>query len=181
MTNIDWSKAPEGATHYRVGANFPWHNFNSKSFYSDIIKGWMPYGRHDHFERAMAGAIPRPTEQPQWNGEGLPPVGTECEVTHSGLVGAWERVCVCSDIIELDEEGFPKVAMLTLTDNLHRKRGSGWFLCNATDRDVKFRPIKSDRDQQIDALLSVIQSLPINGNSAAIAQKLYDKGVRVEI
>ena len=165
MTNIDWSKAPEGATHYRAGVESPWHNSDSKSFYSESIKCWMPYGRHDHFENAMLYAIPRPTEQPQWSGEGLPPIGTEVEYYSAAHDGEWFK----GKVLGYHDK---YVWMLESHDNEP---------CTYSISELQFRPIKSERDQQIDALLSVIQSLPFFSNSRDIVAEMYDKGVRVEI
>lgn len=73
---IDWSKAPEGATHYnhtcsgwykvtRIGAVFFWYGHTSE---------WRPARFWDDRKH---DCIPRPTT-PSWSGEGLPPVGVVC-------------------------------------------------------------------------------------------------------
>lgn len=85
MEQIDWSKAPEGATHYLprgvAGNNACWYIIRDNdmavmraSVDNDGWK-WRPIDRYDrkHF---IPAAIPRPTT---WNGKGLPPVGTVCE------------------------------------------------------------------------------------------------------
>lgn len=89
MDVIDWSKAPEWATvrlrnvadssllawaeSYNTGSRFKRDDFDSESP-SLIIDAWT--------QIAM-----RPSS-PAWNGEGLPPVGTVCEVMDADI-GDW--------------------------------------------------------------------------------------------
>ena len=90
MNEINWSKAPEGATHYnhtcsdwykvtRIGVVFFWNGHISEwrtaRFWDDR--------KHD--------CIQRPTT-PSWSGEGLPPVGVVCEAKW-GRTG-WARCVV---------------------------------------------------------------------------------------
>lgn len=77
MSNVDWSKAPEGATHWMPDSQYWQEGF------------WKREGEANYFfedgEWAFSGAKPfghpalvtRPA--PQWNGEGLPPVGASVE------------------------------------------------------------------------------------------------------
>lgn len=81
MTQIDWSKAPEGATHFlpeqvargwvacwykNVGGIWFARNKNDLDWYPD----------NDYQEVFIPLLIER---QPEWTGEGLPPIGTVCE------------------------------------------------------------------------------------------------------
>lgn len=78
MSNVDWSKAPEGATHWMPESHEWQEGF------------WKREGEVNYFfeggEWACSGARPfghpalvkRPAA-PQWNGEGLPPVGAAVE------------------------------------------------------------------------------------------------------
>lgn len=78
MSNVDWSKAPEEATHWMPGSQYWQEGF------------WKREGEANYFfeggEWAFSGAKPfghpalvkRP-DTPQWNGEGLPPVGAVVE------------------------------------------------------------------------------------------------------
>jgi hypothetical protein len=76
--NIDWSKAPEGATHGRkTYAGFDWYKVVDGNFCCS--------SRHGHWEPAvtsmsMCEIRPIATE---WMGEGLPPVGTVCEINYA--------------------------------------------------------------------------------------------------
>lgn len=147
----------------------------------DPVNGWVgsPVINID-FYRALIPVNELMAQLPKWNGEGWPPVGTECEVTHKGLNGQWRRVRVCSGLIEFDAYEYPRVAMVSLQDDAYSKRGEPWFLGNATDRDVKFRPFKSEREKAIDEMVAVWK--PTMGRFAeekrGLAEMLYDAGYR---
>ena len=77
--NIDWSKAPEGATHagsfkgkfscwYKLGSGWAWEYMSGLSFSWEKVSGNLP----------ASDLIERPKKQDAWDGEGLPPVGTVC-------------------------------------------------------------------------------------------------------
>ena len=78
--NIDWSKAPEDATHkdpdtdcfYRLVKDV-WHlvcDDGESCVSSSLYNG----------ETNPSDLIERPKKQEAWNGEGLPPVGTLCDM-----------------------------------------------------------------------------------------------------
>lgn len=82
MTQIDLSNAPEGATHYgpavqHLVAN--WFQFDGADYFLWDGRCWM---------KMSNGIQPLRKETlialPTWNGSGLPPVGTVCEVEHCG-------------------------------------------------------------------------------------------------
>lgn len=96
--NIDWSKAPEGTTHYAF-AQYPW----VASWYivkGDDIASWLDDGEDSSWgwrkidsqdrECILPRLIPRPVAA-VWTGEGLPPVGTVCE---TNVDGTWEESTV---------------------------------------------------------------------------------------
>jgi len=95
--NIDWNEAPEGATAWdaRPHAEKTWMRRNwrpNRGWDYWGINHWIHYGEiPEEQERQM---IHRPLQQP-WNGEGLPPVGTVCEV--KGCIShylKWNKVTV---------------------------------------------------------------------------------------
>lgn len=94
MSQIDWSKAPEGTTGAMVA------NFTSERNFPGRIE-WIPSdepARDVYTEGPDAWTYyeaPKP-----WNGEGLPPVGTVCEMHIDGH--GWERGTVACHI-QLDE------------------------------------------------------------------------------
>lgn len=78
MTDIDWSKAPEGATHWQP------ENLMLRAAWIKEVKGivyfWMPGAAHwTEYDRDMddlGDLVPRPADSTgAWTGEGLPPVG----------------------------------------------------------------------------------------------------------
>ena len=77
MNEIDWSKAPEGATHYCT-RNRLFYKFDGAGRGQCTSKGaiWGSCGDIDGYEPAEL--TPRPPS-PAWNGEGLPPVGEYIE------------------------------------------------------------------------------------------------------
>ena len=87
MNEIDWSKAPEGATHYNHTC-FDWYKVGSHEPFFWNGRAWAParfWDDHKH------DCIQRPTT-PSWSGEGLPPVGVVCEAKW-GRTG-WSRCVV---------------------------------------------------------------------------------------
>lgn len=81
MTQIDWSKAPEGATHHLC-----WAEDGSDGFFgSDAGDRFMDCNNSGEYvcKQHLHWWIvkERPTKAAEWNGTGLPPVGTVCEVT----------------------------------------------------------------------------------------------------
>lgn len=80
MEKIDWRKAPNGATHYRMGSVLPWRMLEDGEWYC-----WEP-----DEENWIAISDPMPEQylpiddHAEWTGEGLPPAGTVCEWAHAG-------------------------------------------------------------------------------------------------
>ena len=79
MSNVDWSKAPEGATHYVAGCGFFKTDLAGWFVCDDGEKVWRKtlYESPENFYW-WGNAVQRPAA-PQWNGEGLPPVGAVVE------------------------------------------------------------------------------------------------------
>lgn len=85
MKSIDWGTAPSGATHYNTSCIYPWLKESPPSYFDSGV--WVEYNsdcayRKYHFDKA----VKRPqemkneeTESKEWDGSGVPPVGTVCE------------------------------------------------------------------------------------------------------
>lgn len=77
------SKIPEGATHtapngtYRMARGSLWHGYADGDWV--YIEGASP-----HFYTKIQA-------DPEWDGEGLPPVGVEIEVKHKDATPEWAR------------------------------------------------------------------------------------------
>lgn len=81
--NIDWSKAPEGATHFApdgCGVSARWFDMSV----GELGAVWYESKWHTiKYTANRQDLIARPTPiTAEWNGEGLPPVGTVCEINH---------------------------------------------------------------------------------------------------
>lgn len=83
--SIDWSKAPEGATHWDPVDENWLREFGGKAFnWSSSTKRWVTKGwQYPDDLSIMPRLMQRPPVQP-WAGECLPPVGTVCEFKSVG-------------------------------------------------------------------------------------------------
>ena len=153
MTDIDWSKAPEGATHKHP---FAWYKrVEDKWFFvPNGAEDWKP-SIHQWTDDEFTAV--RPTEQPQWNGEGLPPVGTVCNIK---IDGGTQGVIV-AHVMDKHRQG----AIIQCENE--------WWYGEAKS----FTPIKTERDQQIDAIEAIIYRSECETTSAA--ERLYNAGFRI--
>lgn len=75
--SIDWSKAPEEATHGR-------QTFSGPEFYKHVDGVFCFLTASGKWEPAVSSprvCVARPVEPaPEWDGKGLPPVGAVCEI-----------------------------------------------------------------------------------------------------
>lgn len=85
LKEVDWSKAPEGATHYNAKCSHPWLRETPASYFAEDKKDWVEYSRNQFAMDDLSNAVKR---QQEWDGSGLPPVGTVCEY-RLGEDGAW--------------------------------------------------------------------------------------------
>ncbi|HEP9417234.1 hypothetical protein [Pseudomonas aeruginosa] len=101
--SIDWSKAPEGATHWEPSGpsfNEGWmkKEGNEWFYWSEGTKRWFQ-GKLSCNVSAEREATFEARPQEAWNGQGLPPVGTEVEANFTvtdttGTHYHWRRVIV---------------------------------------------------------------------------------------
>ena len=81
MSEIAWSKAPEGCTHYVVGSTAPYEKRVGDNwwYWSVGREAWIAMSNigDQRLVEGLLAIIPRPS--PAWNGEGKPPVGTVCQ------------------------------------------------------------------------------------------------------
>ncbi|ENT2762068.1 hypothetical protein N0387_31375 [Pseudomonas aeruginosa] len=84
--SIDWSKAPEGTTHYHIGEDInPWRKIEGTVAYENYRGKWL---RVNSFNEGCMPDYYVPIPQETWNGQGLPPVGIECEFSlNLGSIG----------------------------------------------------------------------------------------------
>ncbi|ALP47830.1 TPA: hypothetical protein L5597_004152 [Pseudomonas aeruginosa] len=85
--SIDWTKAPEGTTHYHIGEDInPWRKIEGTVAYEHYRGKWL---RVNSFNEGCMPGYYVPIPQETWDGQGLPPVGTVCEVKHRDI--GWVR------------------------------------------------------------------------------------------
>lgn len=79
MTDIDWSKAPEGTTHCMPSAQ-EWYKQTDQA-YKWLSDGWALIANDLGEFRWSSDLIESPSP---WTGDGLPPVGVEVKFSHKG-------------------------------------------------------------------------------------------------
>ncbi|EOZ0650985.1 hypothetical protein ACP6OV_003350 [Cronobacter muytjensii] len=126
-------------------------------FRLQMADDWLPdCVTREQYEAALAAA-----QQPVWDGEGLPPVGCECEVS---VCGGWEP----GRIVFSDENiGVAYVCESTLSPTLDCVSGFSAL--------KHFRPIRSEADKRRDAIISAIEQ--VNNqcpHSDAVPYAVYD-------
>ena len=171
MSGIDWSKAPEGATHAAAGG---WRCWADCWYKLDAEGNWFAYLMHqeDVWDKnsgpgGREDLAKRPS--PAWNGEGLPPVGIECERALSPTVRKITTICGHS------------------TDGAYASFYDGDGLMGWGD-DCKFFPLRTlgqiaedERNKACDRMYGVIlDNVPEDRrkNGSDIVEALYDAGLR---
>lgn len=174
MTDIDWSKAPEG---YPLWLEYLEEALNADSARRLAGGEWVA-DKGDRYETTRGTFWSKPSEgfyqiherPPAWNGAGLPPLGTVCECRDSG--GTWRQVKITAiaekGVCFVDEEGF----------EIYIQHGD------------RFRPIRTeaqiaaeDREKAIEQMEPVAAEAWRNCQSGddmitVICRALYDAGYR---
>lgn len=116
MSKIDWSKAPEWANGHGLvahhGITEVWISMEQYAVVGAEDRAY-PYGggTGDHRHNFTQGQVQYITPRPgQWDGTGLPPVGTVCERRfHDNEGSSWQRVTITAHghkkIMCLEETG----------------------------------------------------------------------------
>ena len=177
MSDIDWSKAPEGATHYNGNKSRGWR-WMQKSPGGQ----WFFFHEGDQEWRAQGGSFPegedKLVERPAsaWTGTGLPPVGTVCEVDYC------EKWCRCEVIAHFQQR---KGIVAAFTVNL----GDGVKALDAFGAEY-FRPIRTPEQIAKEERKKAIEKMePIAADAwrncqggddmiTCICVALYDSGYR---
>lgn len=174
MTQIDWSKAPEGATHYGEGNHCkfwakdvrPGISYQFSNVYHDGPTGWMiRLGDPDY---------PITSIIPDWTGEGRPPVGTVCEVEHCGK---WIK---CEIIAHFQQESAQVAAFIFSPYSGNPKlKELAYYIADS------FRPTRTpeqiaaaERAKECDKMFGIMCAVDREGNRSDMAEALYDAGYR---
>lgn len=160
--NIDWSKAPEGATH----AGNMRGSVHRQCWYKFELGYWF-FTYDDKWERldAIPGHTPLIDRPHAWTGECLPPVGTVCEFRSKS------EDCVI----------WRKAEVMYLTRDTIVLRFDETFAECAGYPDVfLFRPIRTPEQIEIDLRAATIKGMVISCNGLGVerAGVLYDAGYR---
>ncbi|HBO3494048.1 TPA: hypothetical protein L4S61_002190 [Pseudomonas aeruginosa] len=85
--SIDWTKAPEGATHWEPKSYYFAEGWmrkvgNEWSFWSEASESWVRGTLTCNVSAEREATFEARPQEP-WNGQGLPPVGTVCEYKYT--------------------------------------------------------------------------------------------------
>lgn len=178
--NIDWSKAPEGATHkdpdtdcfYKLVKDI-WHMICGDG--ESVVSASLYNG-----ETKPSDLIGRPNKQDSWYGEGLPPVGTVCEVLWNESRVEYLR----TKVFGVNEHGQP---IHRFDEGPKKYQYQADVLRTASGTQV-FRPIRTaeqvaaeEREKAIEEMVfGVCGCEPDGGNTSAfmVCGFLYDAGYR---
>ncbi|MDI4168213.1 hypothetical protein QK414_35355 [Pseudomonas aeruginosa] len=175
--SIDWSKAPEGATHWEpTGPEFHegWmRKVGDKwSYWLEGSKVWGLSGpaccvsaeREATFEA-------RPQET--WDGQGLPPVGTVCIVEPHNTMWGFSST-----------SGYERKILAYYGEYVWLGHAETPLETTRIDK-VDFRPIRSpeqiaaeERSKECDRIFVILSSVEREGNRSDMAEALYDAGYR---
>lgn len=173
MSQIDWSKAPEGATHYMPeGTAWTegfWKKDEGNYFYSN---GEWKFSHADPFRTDRLVA-----RHSEWSGDGLPPVGTVCELLWCSTSGRYVGVIILAH----DEAG----AVYRFTDG-EKKGDYGSEHQGMIGEFCNFRPIRTpeqiaaeEREHAVQKMMDDTTVLSgIHHNRRLLCAELYDAGYR---
>jgi len=144
MNKIDWSKAPEGATHY--SHNKTWYKFADDEYlFFSGVGNWIGSGNSTHWHKHSLTPRPTETTQQEWV-NGLPPMGEKCLLSHVLVTSAPEPVV----LIDFIKNGF---VVYTVVD-------TGEMNSVDTNGYTPFKPLDTRTDEQkaIDNLIEAMNS-----------------------
>ncbi|AXH75222.1 MAG: hypothetical protein [Caudoviricetes sp.] len=172
---IDWSKAPEGATHYFSEAGSgKWRDLSGEfwRWWSEEDLEWK-YGSGGRsaklLNRTDLGINERPGYS-KWNGEGLPPVGTVCECK----VSAGAEWVECEVVAHKVHYGATYAIAFVDENTVMLSAG------------IRFRPTRTpeqiaaeEREKAIEELRQLLSCVACDDYHAAVA--MIDAGYRKQV
>ncbi|HCF4509468.1 TPA: hypothetical protein NIF35_003476 [Pseudomonas aeruginosa] len=168
--SIDWSTAPEGATHWEPrGPDFSegWmkKEGNEWFYWGEGTNKWFK-GKLSCNVSAEREATFEARPQEAWDGQGLPPVGITCESWRSGVRRIVKILGHGDEYIFVREDDGREI-LLSIGDGR------------------EFRPIRTpeqiaaeERSKECDRIFAILSSVEREGNRSDMAEALYDAGYR---
>ena len=132
MMEIDWSKAPEGTTHWDPVDKNHLRQYGKIAQYWNIERGWSEKGWQYPDDLST---MPRLIARPVWDGESIPPVGTVCEMTFDDGKFSWGYWLKTKVLCYGD-------TMVFVSQETDRKPGE-WLEGSIKATGMKFRPIRT--------------------------------------
>lgn len=163
---IDWSSAPEGATHYCMhpATTYKWLKDSPLSYYDEYLDKWVKYTDVIGAEH-MSNSVEKPNKN--WDGDGRPPIGTVCEYKK----------------IEKYRTPWTKVKILYISENIvvMRLYSNGNEFSELMSK-CAFSTIKTpeqiaaeERIEKIDEMIKVAKEFD---TYSEVCEALYDAGYR---
>lgn len=159
---------------------FPWHKKENGAWFFYGIKGWNSYSL-SKFPRDFDVLVERPAESPTWNGEGLPPVGTVCELRSPVLLADDEKAEIFPAGTTVEVGGHAmfagargKVCTICVVDENH----------TGTITPTYLSPIRTQEQVEAEARKSAVNEMmadaPGSGSDITlrVCEYLYDAGYR---
>ena len=135
----DWATAPKDAQFYSCSA-FRKHENGEEFYYADGCWNTEAFDSINFYQGFPDFEMRPESSAPAWDGQGLPPVGTVCEMQYNE--SQWGEVTITA---------YGKQYFLFEDDK-------GQELVEHIDR-INLRPIKSDREKWIDAADRLMESV----------------------
>lgn len=171
MKEIDWSKAPDGATHANGAGVFL--RENPSGLVSEFESGAWSLTRSKLCDFNPSYLHQRPRQA--WTGEGLPPVGTVCEALWNTARDEWFQV----KIFGANEHGQP---VFRWEDGPEKYQYQAGTLTGPMGHK-HFRPLRTPEQIAAEEREKAIEEMARIGSMAdtpkSIAAKLYDAGCRL--
>jgi hypothetical protein len=164
MNNLDWTKAPKGATHRDTLLN-RWCNakgwWSLNGIYEECLNN--EWGRDTRY-------IARPESKSQWDGLGMPPVGTVCEY-RNGSGTEW-HLCTIKYVLAGDVCGYPDAWRAVIWSSYLKAD----HVAHSTS--FEFRPTKTNEERYRQLCIAeALQALSEdNFDAREVLGELYDAG-----
>ena len=163
----DWTTAPLDAQFHSFGL-FRKHDNGNEFYYDRNHWSETDFDGMDFHEEQCDFEIRPESSKPEWDGKGLPPVGTVCE-HHSGR--KYEVAGYANQETE-QHEAYPLTIIYCNIET-----GSSW--CKPFEEWKKsFKPAKSDRDKWVDTTIKHLKDhygwMRVDSMTSEAIEDIYD-------